>query len=111
MKVRSLLFTLITIVLCSCGGHDTIENPIVGNSIEIISIDPAPNSKLNKSSIISAYLKYKIDPAEKSDYGFKIMIQFTKPGDSTSYSFQPNSIDVNSYSGTVTLDHSILKEW
>jgi hypothetical protein len=113
MKMRSLCFTLLTLVLLSCGGDDPAEDPVgVENSIEIVSIDPPPGSVLTETSVIAANLKYTINPQEKSpDYGFKILIQFTKKGDSTSVSTQPNSIDLDSYSGTVTLDHSLLKEW
>jgi hypothetical protein len=77
----------------------------------LISIDPPPNSKLDATSTISASLRYTIDLKEKSDYGFKIMIQFTEPGDTTSYSFQPNSIVLSSYAGTIELSHDLVKEW
>jgi hypothetical protein len=107
--MRYLFVVLVTLGLFSCGDQD--PGGPVENSIEIVSIDPAPNSKLDRASVISANLKYTIAPDENSDYGFKIWIQFTKPGDSTSYSFQPNSIDLDSYSGTVTLSHAIEKEW
>jgi hypothetical protein len=106
-----LFYLLIMFGLSSCG--DSNENPVLPleNSIEIVSIDPAPNSKVTKESVISANLKYGLAPDEKSEFGYKIWIQFTKPGDSTSFSVQPNSVNVILRSGIVTLDHAVSQEW
>jgi hypothetical protein len=111
--MRCIFVSLFMFALLSCSDQDPNENPVfpVENSIEIVSIAPPPNSTLTKESVISANLRYTLAPDEKSEYGYKIWIQFTKPGDSTSYSIQPNSVDLNSRAGTVSLDHAILEEW
>jgi hypothetical protein len=110
---RYLIITVAGFGVLSCNNTDDPAAQTLNqvNSIEVVSIDPAGNSKLDNTSIISADLKYTIDLKEKSDDGFKIMIMFTKPGDTTWYSVQPNSIVITSYSGTVKLSHDLLKEW
>ncbi len=112
MKVYASITLMAVFLLFACKDNPTEGNDSATTYIEVIDLIPQTGSTISASDTIAAVLKYAIDNAVQSDYGFSISVKFASVNEGQTFSIgQDAEIVLTEKTGTVTHAYPLDLIW
>jgi len=112
MKGYASITLMAVFLLFACKDNPTEGNNAAATYIEVAELVPAAGSMISASDTIAAILKYAIDNAVQSDYGFSISVKFTSVNEGQTFSIgQDTDISLTEKAGTITHTYPLDMIW
>ncbi|MCC2546382.1 hypothetical protein LJY25_07990 [Hymenobacter sp. BT175] len=105
----------LTFALLGCGETDETPTPTPPvaskNELTIATLTPAAGALVSRSTTVTATLNYNLDDSEKSEYGYRVTLQFQSTNPSTTFSGSNGTVVLPNRKGTVSISTPLSSIW
>lgn len=81
------ILALLAVAACGCAGNAVVVPPMGSGSLELISLEPMPGSRVGRSDVVNARLSYSLPPGFAGEYFLVAQFATTQAGRTSDGSF------------------------